>query len=54
MHAEDLAMKESTIAINDDISMLLSKCRDDPDNARRYASLILDIDPGNSEALRYL
>jgi uncharacterized Zn finger protein (UPF0148 family) len=50
---EDLPMKASTIALQDDIRLLLQKCKDDPANARRYASLVLDIDPSNSEAKRY-
>ena len=51
---EDLPVRSSTIAINDDVKRLLEKCRKDPRNARRYANLILDIDPSNKEALRYL
>ena len=42
------------IALNDDVKRLLDKCQSDPANARRYANLILDIDPTNQEALRYL
>ena len=33
---------------------LLEKCRTDPANRRRYASLILDLDPTNTEAVNYL
>lgn len=51
--AEDVKQKGSSIALDTDISMLLQKCRDDPANARRYASLVLDIDPGNVEAIKY-
>ena len=51
---DDKPPMESTIALNDDVSRLLKKCQDEPANARRYASLILDIDPGNAEARRYL
>jgi hypothetical protein len=51
---EDVARKESNISLNNDIVMLLKKCRDDPANARRYASLVLDMDPGNVEALKIL
>jgi hypothetical protein len=50
---EDLPVKTSTIALQDDIRLLLQKCKDDPANARRYASLNLDIDPTNIEAQRY-
>lgn len=51
---EDSVKKESSISLENDINMLLQKCRDDPANARRYASLILDIDPGNADAIKYL
>lgn len=44
----------SVIALNDDVARLLDKCRREPHKARRYANLILDIDPTNMEALRYL
>ena len=44
----------SSIALNDDIARLLKKCETDPRNARKYANLILDIDPDNEEALRFL
>ena len=45
---------ESVIAINDDVARLLQKCRKEPNNARKYANLVLDIDPTNEEALKYL
>lgn len=51
---EDTPHKSSNIALNDDIQLLLKKCTDDPANATRYASLVLDIDPGNPEAKKYL
>lgn len=44
----------SIIDLDGDIEALLQKCKDNPSNARRYANLILDIDPGNRDALRYL
>lgn len=50
---EDSPRKNSNIALDDDIQLLLKKCRDDPANAARYASLVLDLDPRNSEALKY-
>lgn len=50
---EDVIRKGSSIALEDDIKMLLQKCKDDPANAYRYANLVLDLDPGNVEALRY-
>jgi len=51
---EDVTRKGSSINLEKDIMMLLQKCRDDPANARRYASLVLDMDPGNVEAIKYL
>lgn len=44
----------SEIGLSDDVRRLLDMCRTDPINARKYANLILDIDPGNKEALFYL
>lgn len=44
----------SSIALNDDIEALLQKCRENPSRASRYANLVLDIDPDNVEALRYV
>ena len=46
--------RRSEIALNSDVERLLAKCRSDPRNAKKYANLILDIDPANSEALKYL
>lgn len=42
------------ISMQSDIDRLLQKCKDEPHKARKYASLILDIDPTNKEALKYL
>lgn len=44
----------TSIALDDDVARLLAKCKSDPRNARRYANLILDIDPDNAEAYKYL
>ena len=44
----------SSIALEDDIQRLLKKCKTDPKNARKYASLILDIDPDNVEVYKYI
>lgn len=44
----------ATISLFDDIQNLLNRCRDEPANRKRLANLILDIDPTNLEALRYL
>ena len=54
LQKNDILAKSSNIALSDDIKMLLEKCKKDPINARRYASLVLDIDPPNKEALKYL
>lgn len=52
--ADDLAAKNTTIGLSSDIEQLLQKCKDDPANRRRYAGLILDIDPTNPQAIQYL
>lgn len=52
--ARDVPVRETTIAIDSDIQGLLQKCKEDPLNCRRYASLILDIDPTNQQANQYL
>jgi len=46
--------KETIIDLQADIQVLLKKCDEDPANRRRYASMILDIDPSNWEAMKYL
>lgn len=46
--------KQTVIDVQSDIQALLNKCIEDPINRRRYASLVLDIDPTNREALKYL
>lgn len=51
---DDVTRAGTTIGLASDIEALLQKCRDDPANRRRYASLILDIDPANEEAVKYL
>lgn len=51
---ENDTKKESDISLNDDVKRLLEKCKAEPFNARKYANLILDIDPSNTEALKYL
>ena len=45
---------QSVIALNDDVARLLQKCKAEPKNAKKYANLILDIDPTNEEALKIL
>lgn len=46
--------RSTVIDIQTDIQLLLVKCIEDPKNRRRYASLILDLDPTNTEAMKYL
>ena len=52
--AGDLPAKVTHIGLDMDIRALLQKCMDDPSNRRRYASLILDLDPTNRDAAKYL
>ena len=54
LHHDVVPKKGTSIALNEDIRMLLRKCKEDPANARRYANLVLDIDPSNKEANKYL
>lgn len=51
---KDASGVESNIDLVSDVDNLLQKCRLDPKNAKRYANLILDIDPDNKDALKYL
>lgn len=50
----DVSDSSSSISINEDIERLLQKCKEEPWNKRRYANLILDIDPTNHKALAIL
>lgn len=54
IHAAVTRQVESVIALNDDVERLLQKCRNEPKNAKKYANLILDIDPTNKDALKFL
>lgn len=54
LESSDLGPRTSNISLDSDIRRLLRKCQDDPENARRYANLVLDLDPGNRQALKYL
>lgn len=45
---------DTAIDVKSDVDNLLEKCRKNPKNASAYASLVLDIDPGNKAALKYL
>lgn len=51
---DDLSNRRSDISLGNDVNELLMKCKTDPRNARKYANLILDIDPYNEEALKYI
>ncbi len=44
----------TTFGVASDVEVLLQKCYADPANAKRYANRILDIDPTNKEARRFL
>lgn len=44
----------TTVSLQSDIDILLEKCIADPAHAKKYANLILDIDPTNKEAKKYL
>lgn len=52
--AEDKKPATSTIELNEDVTKLLKKCKNDPAHAERYANRILEIDPYNQEAKRIL
>lgn len=54
LEINDFQIKSSNISLGNDIELLLDKCLTDPQNAKRYANLILDIDPFNKEALKFL
>jgi len=54
VNKNDIPKASSTVSVQSDIEILLQKCKDDPANARRYANRILDIDPTNRDALKFL
>ena len=54
IETKDVVPLYGGIDIKSDVDRLLEKCRSDPKNARKYANRILDIDPTNKEALKYL
>ncbi len=54
IHDHTTRLVDSVIALNDDVMRLLDKCKKDPKNAKKYANLILDIDPTNQDVLKYL
>ncbi len=54
IESTDIPQQTMGRSLNSDVDRLLQKCRNEPKNARKYANLILDIDPTNKEALKYL
>lgn len=52
--ADETISKRTTLGGLSDVELLLQKCETDPANRRRYASLILDMDPANPIANQYL
>jgi hypothetical protein len=54
LQADELPRVETVIDMDSDIQALLQKCVIDPVNRRRYAALILDIDPTNQQAYQHL
>lgn len=55
LEENDVARQANTrIALDDDVAKLLAKCEAEPSRARKYANLVLDIDPSNTQALKYL
>lgn len=51
---EEKPKKTTHVSLLSDIDILLEKCKTDPARAKKYAGLILDIDPTNREAKKYL
>lgn len=54
VEASGISKKETKISLKNDIKILLQKCEDEPWNAKKYAGLILDIDPTNKDVIKYL
>ena len=48
------SVKNSLVGVASDIDDLLNKCKADPTRAKMYANLILDLDPTNDQAQKYL
>ena len=51
---EEKPAVQATMDLNDDVQVLLNKCKTDPARAKRYAMLALEIDPNNVEAKKIL
>lgn len=54
VEASDVPQEGMGLSLNSDVEKLLQKCRTDPRNASKYANLILDMDPTNEDALKFL
>ncbi len=48
---EEMPRATATISLNDDVERLLKKCKTNPARAKKYARLVLEIDPNNTEAM---
>ena len=48
---DDIPEKESDFDLSEDVQSLLKKWDNDPENALKYANLILQIDPNNKRAI---
>lgn len=51
---EERKAPNAVIDLNDDVARLLEKCKKEPFRAKRYAALILEIDPTNTEAQKIM
>ncbi len=54
LQSGEIPSRETVVDLLLDVHVLLQKCETDPTNSYRYASLILDIDPTNQNAMKYL
>ena len=52
--SDDRPNTGAAISVYDDIRTLLDKCKSDSLNRKKYANLILDLDPTNVDAKKYL
>lgn len=50
----DYPKYNSNISVKSDVEILLERCKSEPEKARKYANLVLDIDPTNKDAKKYL
>lgn len=52
--SEEKPKRTAQVSLQSDIDILLEKCKADPARDRKYAELILDIDPTNNAVWKYL